>query len=85
MKTQNHRNRLWEAYRTSFKNFTLAAGQLQNVPASDTIAREMALAEAERARAAYSRSRDALVPALLPNSATESFAIEQHECAACCA
>jgi hypothetical protein len=64
MKNTENRTGLMEVYRASFRNFTLAAAQLQNLPA-DPIAQETALAEVEQARQAYSRSRDALVPTLL--------------------
>jgi len=85
MKNIEDRNGLMEVYRASFKDFTVAAARLQNLPA-DPIAQEMALAEVERARQAHSRSRDALVPVLLGRfaepSATQSA--ERREAAVCC-
>ncbi|MEQ1883797.1 MAG: hypothetical protein ABL967_01965 [Bryobacteraceae bacterium] len=83
--TNNYRNGLWEAYRTSFKNFTLAAEKLQTAPAADPIAHEMALEELERARTAHSRSRDALAPGLLGKREPQADASSQPQSYACCA
>ena len=87
MKNIEKRTGLMEVYRASFKNFTLAAAQLRDLPA-DPIAQEMALAEVERARQAHSRSRDALVPVLLGRYASgcsgQGVGAERCEAAACC-
>ena len=86
MKNKRHRTGLIEAYRTSFKHFTLAAEQLQDLP-SDPVARELALAEVEQARKAHSRSRDALVPGLLDSDVPTSVGEFPVKCeaATCCA
>jgi len=84
-KTKNYRTGLWEAYRTSFKNFTLAAEKLQATPVSDTIAREMAMEQVERARAAYSRSRDAFMPELSGKPAVPTQTAVNPQTYACCA
>lgn len=83
MKNIENRNGLMEVYRTSFKNFTLAAAQLQELPATDAIAREMALAEVEKARHAYSRSRDALAM-LLAGPAGQDVQTCRCEAVGCC-
>jgi hypothetical protein len=76
---------LMEAYRISFKRFTAAAAQLDQLPAADFIAREMALTKVEQARAAHSRSRDALVPKLMGSSTARSAATNTREAVGCCA
>ncbi|MEQ1947580.1 MAG: hypothetical protein ABL995_10345 [Bryobacteraceae bacterium] len=83
--TKTYRTGLWEAYRTSFKTFTLATEKLQTVPGADPIAQEMALAEVEHARAAHSRSRDALVPELLGKVENPSDTEGQQQAYICCA
>ena len=86
MKSRENRAGLMAVYRASFKKFTLAAAQLRNLPA-DSIPQEMALAEVEQARQAYSLSRDALVPGLLGRYAAGSghrVCAERCEAVGCC-